>query len=194
MSNSLSTVIEVNSLTPLALKNYQYAIIEPQLCQEILKWYYTYSISPPLFKKLFDESPYQSIDNGPIIIQLDDIKDDFYSLIYDKAMQSPIGCFLTSRLSLKLLLPNLRGRLTAKTPSGESLFRFYEPRTLDAFISTLSEEEKTNIFSGIDGLLWWNDGWKYFSPPLQQEGELRPQFQWAISDQQIDNINLFLAS
>ena len=119
---------------------------------------------------------------------------DFYQLIYDNSKHSPIGCFLTSSLTMNELLQQIRGRLTANTSYGEALFRFYEPRVLNALITVLNEEEKRNIFSGINDLLWWNKGWKHFSPPQHQEGRLRPQFQWVVSVQQIDNINKFLAS
>ena len=194
MSDSFSKVMELNSFTPIELNHYQYAIIEPQLCPDIFKWCYTYAIDNPIFEKIFEESPFQSIADGPILLQLTDMNPDFYQLIYDKSMHSPIGCFLTSSLTMNELLQQIRGRLTANTSYGESLFRFYEPRVLNALITVLNEEEKINIFSGIDNLIWWDKGWKHFSPPQHHEGKLRSQFQWVINDQQIDNINKFLAS
>lgn len=79
---------------------YHYVIIEPQRCESLDVWRYGRMASPPRSEPLFNSTIYQSIPNGPVLVDLTSVSEEFLMLLYQQAESVSLGCFFHLRWSL----------------------------------------------------------------------------------------------
>ncbi|MFC3551861.1 DUF4123 domain-containing protein [Lysobacter cavernae] len=73
--------------------------------------------------------------------------------IVDQALQLDCVTWLVSDLALETLAERLSQRLTASTPEGEALFRYYDPRVLPVLHYACDETQRNSFFAL--GHSWW---------------------------------------
>jgi hypothetical protein len=68
------------------------------------------------------------------------------------------GIFFTSGTSPKLLLKHLRSLLRVRMPNGDvTMFRFYDPRVLRAYLPSCTEDEKERLFGPLNAFWMENE-------------------------------------
>ncbi|WP_417883202.1 DUF4123 domain-containing protein [Vibrio rumoiensis] len=120
----------------------------------------TFQLSEPYCETLFTGTHYQHLEHGPVLVNITDYP-ELQKAWLAQFEQTPLGCVLiapatTNNQDIAALL---RNRLTVYREANPTFLRYYEPRTMAAFIGALNEEERQYFYFPIQMMYWHHNQW-----------------------------------
>lgn len=157
---------------------------------ELYKHVNRYQLSSPNYVRLFEDTHYQHLPDGPVLIE---VTGTDYSDLLEKWLKqfetTPLGCVFITSLDIdwQTLQIMLRGRLTMSNNGAQTLVRYYDPRTLLPMISSLTAEERSMFLPQMKNIYWHYREWLYVDLPDLNPHQSRPQQQssWVLSTDHI---------
>ncbi|GLT17064.1 hypothetical protein GCM10007938_08410 [Vibrio zhanjiangensis] len=190
MSNTQLTTqwrIQSDSVPHLVEGQSVYAIIEPQLWPD---WRATLSayIEPLDVQPLMAGTRLSHLPNGPMFIPLNNLQEALQACV-EEMSASPCGCLVWSpnTIATEAVATSLRQRLFMPTGSGETLFRYYEPRALLPLMASLSDDARKALFPLLSRLQWHDGTWMSVSlnAPVTPTQPIEP---WTLSQEQLSTM------
>ncbi|WP_123016152.1 DUF4123 domain-containing protein [Vibrio zhugei] len=168
-----------------------YMIVETLLWEDWKFNLYKHGVEPE-FAPLFHTTPYQHIDEGPVVMRITRSK-ELIDMCVEHMNASPCGCFITTSddIEWKTLLSTLRQAIMAPNERTEVLLRYYDPRTLLPLLAVMSDEERTQLFPGIQQFIWTSQQQWLVSTmdAAQQKDESQP---WILTDAKLEHMQTVL--
>jgi len=182
--------IDSDTLSPTSM----YAIIEPILWPEWKYWLYT-CVQAPEFATLFESTPYDHIDNGPMVINLSNSK----KLLQESLIQmetAPCGCLITvpSEASWSSVLDTLRHAICVRNERTEILLRYHDPRTLLPLMAIMTTQERASYFPAVTQCIWFNQTWlqaDMVNVPSEDVSKINSEI-WTLTDKRLANMQSIL--
>ncbi|ROT99739.1 DUF4123 domain-containing protein [Marinobacter sp. R17] len=184
------TIHESLKVPQTPLERADFAILDLAQDDTLLTWFYETTATTsldwsPLYAETVHEESWQV---GPILIQCRG-HEGFIKAFQGRAQRQPIGVLVKAGdADLTTLTEQLRMNLTIHVANGDALFRFYDPRSLDALFQVLEEHQIVHLMGSSQQWFWFNDGgWQMQllpngvqrpeqdqrAPPVISEGQLR---------------------
>ncbi|WP_187298789.1 DUF4123 domain-containing protein [Marinobacter sp. F3R11] len=128
----------------------QWLVLDAASCAEPL--WYARGMGAPL-QSLFRQQDEDLADSGPWLIRADSYPD----LVDTCLKKDPLGhasLWCASPLDQKTLVNQLRGRVYAALPSGETTrFRWYDPRVLFPYLEDCTQQRRNDFLAPFDLLV-----------------------------------------
>lgn len=164
-----------------------YAIVEPQLWSD-WKTALSTHIEPLDARPLMAGTRLSHLPNGPVFIPLNNSQEALQACV-DAMSVSPCGCVVWSpnTIATEAVATSLRQRLFMPTGSGETLFRYYEPRALLPLMAALSDDARQALFPLLSRLQWHGSTWMSVSlnAPVTPAQPIEP---WTLSQEQLSTM------
>ncbi|GLT13469.1 DUF4123 domain-containing protein [Vibrio algivorus] len=141
-----------------------YALIESSLMPnwkvELYQHINQHQLSEPYSESLFSGTHYQHLELGPVVVNITSYP-ELQTKWLTQFEQAPLGCILVapSHVQQNHIADLLRNRLTIYKNATPTFLRYYEPRTMLAFIGALSDEERQHFFYPINAVYWHHNQW-----------------------------------
>ncbi|MGF1706671.1 DUF4123 domain-containing protein [Enterovibrio baiacu] len=177
-NNSIKIIDNVKNIP----NNNLFAIVEPHLYPD---WQNCLRLErkDEFLIPLFENTPFEHIEYGPVLIDLSYEPEAKKAYIaHSEEMPSAILFTTTDIVRVSKLASLLKGRLIANTESAQALFRFYDPRMMLPLLSTISAEERAQLFPSINSIYWYSHHWL--------EAKLAPHTKGSTSNNQTYALNI----
>lgn len=141
-----------------------YALIESSLMPnwkvELYQHINQHQLSEPYSESLFSGTHYQHLEPGPVVVDITSYP-ELQAKWLSQFEQAPLGCIFVAPPNAQQdhIVDLLRNRFTIYKNATPTFLRYYEPRTMLAFIGALSDEERQHFFYPINAIYWHNNEW-----------------------------------
>ncbi len=127
-----------------------YAIIDGAACPELRFKIYDWEPQSVCLWSGALEPDMQEV--APYMVLLD--RDStFTDWLITEGWDNHWNIFITSELDFKAFRKQIRKLLLVKSPEGQNMvFRFYDPRVMEVFKTLWNEEQKKEIFTGLNNI------------------------------------------
>ncbi|MHC6529421.1 MULTISPECIES: DUF4123 domain-containing protein [unclassified Vibrio] len=177
--------VEHRFTSAIAHNQKAYALLEPILWPD---WQHQLEqVQPTLMvHRLFEQTRFTHVTPGPVLICLEQ---EALHKCQQQMAQCPCGCVLFTEqdLSDQVLLTSLRQRLIVDRDGAETLFRFYDPRSLLPILGAMNNKERRAFFPAVSAIQWYDQDWLLvqITEPTQSADKLGA---WSLSDDQVMNM------
>lgn len=169
-----------------------YALIESSLMPnwkvELYQHINQHQLSEPYSESLFSAIHYKHLEHGPIVVDITSYP-ELQTKWLSQFEQTPLGCILVAPSNVRQdhIVDLLRNRLTIYKNATPTFLRYYEPRTMLAFIGAFSDEERQYFFYPINAVYWHHNKWFQAQWPTP---EIAPKqlHSWKMTPNQIDKM------
>lgn len=168
-----------------------YMIVETLLWEDWKFNLYKHGIEPE-FAPLFQTTPYQHIDDGPVVMRITR-SNVLIDICVEQMNASPCGCLITTSedIEWKTLLATLRQAIMVPNERTEVLLRYYDPRTLLPLLAVMSDEERSQLFPDIEQFVWTSEQqWLVATMGEYEHEDKSPP--WVLTDEKLEQMQTVL--
>lgn len=183
----------INTLDQLDLKqghpaNARFAIVDLATDPGFMKSLYeAMNRGTILWKSLLEQTRWQSAwQSGPILVDVLD-HPRLQEMIAGKCEATPLGVLLDTGEDFDTAFQWCKSRLLGMAKSDESLFRFYEARSLTALLAALGDKRRQLLLPGMG--ICWHDGSRWLSwQAANTEETVAPMEDWTLSQAELSDV------